>query len=266
MSEIKSSRLLWFTFPEKPISEVEGKLSQLFSKIKPMRGNNDVYYVIKFHSSKTECYLWMAASSIDVRHVLLGLNPDGSKREEIVVDSDWVPYTDDEIRIVEAEMESTKNWGDKAELENKLEIMRLNERPTRLIQKPGLIEIPFEFQAGWAHPPPPGHETNKLVTVKFSPAKSNHLDIIEGKLFDHFYRFTANNTTGEKTVVVNGKRIRRDIRYPWISHDHKGKIYVTFDPESDDASIALTMTTSCKVTVKMPDGTTYDYNFWYHKR
>lgn len=247
MSKVSHKRLIYVECTNS-LKELQKLLSTLFAKIESRR-KAKVNFILNFKESKGHGYIWFAPNCIDVANVLLGLNPNGSKRVIIKEDPDWTPPTQSDIDAVKAQMDSTTNWGEIADLEEKLEIMQI--RPTTTIQQPPLFSIPgLEFQSGWAYDSP-----NNLYTIKnitWARSQKQKDAICKGVKLT-YSRYVSNSSTLVSHQVYDPKskkKIYVKESYPHVNMDRNGKVYINFDPNTDDAAIALLM--SPAINLKNP--------------
>ena len=198
-------------------------------------------------------YLWVTNPSI--YHCLLGLDPEGNKLVEYIEDKNWKPGTQAEKDTLLKKIEETYNWADKEDLHE--EYMKLEE-PTLIEQeiapifklerihyteqqkKMGLQDEPdnpplyYEptIEKGYVNEAKPEYQTDVLM-CKNVPEWVTAADI--KRQFRPFIEqpdlVITKHFAGEKVTDT----------YPFVNINDKRSAFVTFNPQTADASFSLAM-------------------------
>lgn len=244
MGGISNERLLYVDWTEDTAS-LQALLDQASRQMETRR-KASIMFVLYHNAIKGYAFILFAPTCLDVARVLLGLNVDGSKRVKIEEDADWIPPTQEDIDALETKISTTTDWGDMADLEDELESMQ--KRPYTQIQLPPLYQVPgLDFQQGWAFNPPSGSQTNVLYTKNpISWAKGSQRQRIAAVTKQIYSRFSSEKSTVSRQVYDHAQKRKVTIQesYPHIEVGRDDRVYITFNPSSNDAAIALLMAKS----------------------
>lgn len=260
---VSNPQLLWFkyedTYTQDQITEeIERILKDLelacergAIEIDPKKDIPHIHYVLSFVGKKNESHLWLYRGNMWVRNILLGFKADGSKNVELVKDKSWKPSSEEELNAMALKIKDTASWAEKVELNEKYEMMLAKECPVTEKPLPSYTNIPFNFCKG---------------SVKDATAKENRTVLItkhpvNGLMYEEqqnllnimardFSRFAS-------TKTPNGKS------YPIITH-REGKIAIEYGRDTDDAVMALNMTTSARYRTYV-GSREIELEIWYEK-
>lgn len=261
---ISSDLLLHVDWTE-PTQNLQDLLDQASRQMETRR-KAKISFVLRHNSHKGYAFILFAPSCLDVARVLVGLNPDGSKRVKVETDANWTPPTQEDIDALETKIATTTDWANLADLEDELESMQ--QRPTVHIQLPPLYQVPgLEFQMGWAYNPPSGSQTNVLHTQKpitwLKESRKEHVAEFAKKVYS---KFSSDTTKVPRKVYdpKSKKRVQIMEAYPHIEVGRDNKVYITFKPSSDDAAIALLMANSLNL-INSNTNALEECKLWYPK-
>ena len=228
-------------------------------------------------------YLWV--TNPEIYQIFLGNNPDGSSREKLIDDPDWVKGTLEEIAKLEEEMSNTRNWGDKEELNSQIEYLK--HRPQIKVKLPNLIDLPLceytskQRQAIYLERGPditmdgvPTHfqlvvEQGYVNSVRdcysTSVLKSTTKlpEFVTIKTLKQIFTPYIEHVDEVAIKKIGGKKIKGT--YPLIYINNSRYAYVKFNETTNDALFALIM--SMKIVVKDENtGKLETIKFYYAKR
>lgn len=204
---------------------------------------------------------YLYVSNPQVYHMLLGKNPDGSERTEIIEKS---------LDFFSVPIEEEIPWFDWADAVEDIEIRRLpplltlpsfNYTPDQILLLQKLLQkirssekqhldpnqfdekcCTIQLQPGLVKPVQAKYATNILCTRDI-PEWLDSADV--------YRRFRPFIHDKKKKVKKHGKRGIVELSYPIVSINKKNKLcFVEFDPLSRDAQFALIMTTKINFTDK----------------
>ena len=180
-------------------------------------------------------YIWV--DDVRFANLLLGMNPDGSKRVEYRDDPDWNPPESEEIDI------QLSSWADIVDrdicpkicirLPPLITIPVLEPTAEQLIEDGKITKINFEFSPAFVEDVDPKYSQNILC------AKDVPDWITEQHLKDRFRRYASDGDT-KINRKFRGKLIQDT--YPFISINERRIAFITFSPSNYDAQFALLMT------------------------
>jgi hypothetical protein len=232
-------------------------LKSLFKRL-GKRFSCDVFCNLIFKSEEPLGYGYMYVSNVEVYHMLLGRNPDGSDRKEVKekdIDSiplitegeddsiTWFDWADavEEIEVVEKPPLMELGSFDYSETQKK-QVLALKSK-LRAINDPRFTADLFDddvchlrvYQA-LVKPVDSKYSANVLCARKIPPW------LTEADVYRLFRNFVHDKS---KQTKVKG----RMVKYPIVNlNERKRIIYIEFDPTSNDAAFALKMTTKVNFT------------------
>lgn len=251
-SRVSNDRLLWFKFDcDLTRDQVEDDVEELIRKIETQYDSGAIHFVQSFVGKKNEVHLWFHQKDLWVRNILLGLKPDGSENVELVEDDKWSPTSDEELEKILREIENTKSWAEKFDLNEDYEKKKLRIRPVIKRQLPTLIDNPFEFVKGSVRDSDPGCRRHVLI-VKHPVTGlmyKEQQDLLSN-IANYFSRFASTRTPEGKL-------------YPQVTVVNK-LIRIAYQEGTDDAVMALNMINSARyrTTVGTRD---LELEIWYER-
>lgn len=259
-----SPQLLW-SETEHDETTFRESFEKLMGQARGCRQDQPIRYLLAHQKRKegpmSDVYVWFCKKCLDVRNVLLGLNPDGSERRQYVDDPNW-ESSEEAIKKLEQQRDAwqeelddpaTTDWGMIGDLEDwiavneaKIEAMKNGTPPKVSVKLGPLLPHDFVFMEAWARSPPVGHVGNQLI-VAVPPQEVVHACATEANRLA--IARTARATMIPFVSDAQASRPRHDHRsntqiveqYPIVNVTAKGKIYITFEPETNDAAFALLM-------------------------
>lgn len=215
--------------------------------------------VVSDRNGETFGYAYAWIVSPELFYLLIGRNPDGSERFEMVDDPDWTPP---DI--------NSSNWADITELEDQPKIRRslpplvkfhsyqFTEEQKRLMTRKGTsFGTHGQFECGPARVSEPGPEFMPNVLC----GKNIPMELTAEDLKGLFRPFVSDPT---KKHIKRSKGIGSEENFPLVTITTKRLAFVTFDSSSHDACFALKM--ARKITlVKLNKTYTLIFNRTYLK-